>query len=78
MLDERKSDIIRALIDEHIRTGEPVSSRAILEVSGLSVSTANQPGAVVVGMQDANCAQNRFPGTRLRCSRACPVASTSR
>jgi heat-inducible transcriptional repressor len=40
MLDERKSEIIRALIDEHIRTGEPVSSRAILEVSGLSVSTA--------------------------------------
>lgn len=40
MLDERKSEIVRALVEEHIRTGEPVSSRAILDASGLSVSTA--------------------------------------
>ncbi|MFV1960810.1 MAG: heat-inducible transcriptional repressor HrcA, partial [Acidimicrobiia bacterium] len=30
----------RALIEEHIRTGEPVSSRSIVEHSSLSVSTA--------------------------------------
>ena len=40
MLDERKSEILRALIEEHIETGEPVSSRSILEASGLAVSTA--------------------------------------
>jgi len=40
MLDERKSEIVRAVVEEHIRTGEPVSSRATLEVSGLSVSPA--------------------------------------
>ncbi len=40
MLDARKSEIIFALIEEHIRTAEPVSSRAILEASGLSVSPA--------------------------------------
>lgn len=40
MLDERQSEIVRAVVEEHIRTGEPVSSRAILEVSGLTVSPA--------------------------------------
>ena len=40
MLDERKSEILRALIEEHIETGEAVSSRSILEASGLGVSTA--------------------------------------
>ena len=40
MLDERKSEILSVLIEEHIRTGEPVSSRSILDVSGLAVSTA--------------------------------------
>ncbi|MDH3498631.1 MAG: heat-inducible transcriptional repressor HrcA [Acidimicrobiia bacterium] len=40
MLDTRRSEIVRALVEEHIRTGEPVSSRAILETSGLQVSPA--------------------------------------
>ena len=40
MLDERKSEILRALVEEHIETGEPVSSRSILDASGLAVSTA--------------------------------------
>jgi heat-inducible transcriptional repressor len=40
MLDQRKSEVLRALVEEHIRTGEPVSSRSILERSGLSVSSA--------------------------------------
>ncbi len=40
MLDARKAQIICALVEEHIRTAEPVSSRAILESSGLSVSPA--------------------------------------
>jgi heat-inducible transcriptional repressor len=40
MLEDRRSDVLRALVEEHIRTGEPVSSRAIVERAHLSVSTA--------------------------------------
>lgn len=40
MLEDRRSEILRALVEEHIRTGEPVSSRAVVEKSRLSVSTA--------------------------------------
>ena len=40
MLEDRRTEVLRALIEEHIRTGEPVSSRAIVEHSSLSVSTA--------------------------------------
>lgn len=40
MLEDRRSEILRALVEEHIRTGEPVSSRAIVERARLAVSTA--------------------------------------
>lgn len=40
MLDDRKSRILQSLVEEHIRTGEPVSSQAILEHSDLDVSSA--------------------------------------
>jgi heat-inducible transcriptional repressor len=40
MLDERKAEVLRALVEEHIRTGEPVSSRAILDLTRLNVSPA--------------------------------------
>lgn len=40
MLEERRSEVLRALVEEHIKTGEPVSSRAVLERSKLQVSTA--------------------------------------
>lgn len=40
MLEDRRSEILRALVEEHIRTGEPVSSRAIVENAALQVSTA--------------------------------------
>ncbi len=40
MLDERKAAVLRALVEEHIQTGGPVSSRAILDAAQLSVSTA--------------------------------------
>lgn len=38
--EERRNEVLRALVEEHIRTGEPVSSRSIVDHSGLSVSTA--------------------------------------
>jgi heat-inducible transcriptional repressor len=40
MLEDRRSEILRALVEEHIRSGEPVSSRAIVDRARLSVSTA--------------------------------------
>lgn len=40
MLDDRRSQILRALIEEYIRTGEPVSSQSVLGLSGLDVSSA--------------------------------------
>lgn len=40
MLEDRRSEVLRALVEEHIRTGEPVSSRAIVERAHLTVSTA--------------------------------------
>ena len=40
MLEDRRSEVLRALVEEHIKTGEPVSSRAVLERSRLNVSAA--------------------------------------
>lgn len=40
MLEDRRSEVLRALVEEHIKTGAPVSSRAVLERSHLNVSAA--------------------------------------
>ncbi|MBT8212649.1 MAG: heat-inducible transcriptional repressor HrcA, partial [Acidimicrobiia bacterium] len=40
MIDDRKAAVLEALVEEYIATGEPVSSRAVLDRSGLSVSGA--------------------------------------
>ncbi len=40
MLDDRRSVVLQALVEEYISTGEPVSSKAILDRSNLSVSSA--------------------------------------
>lgn len=40
MLEDRRSEVLRALVEEHIKTGEPVSSRAVLERTHLNVSGA--------------------------------------
>ncbi|MCL1599138.1 MAG: heat-inducible transcriptional repressor HrcA [Actinomycetia bacterium] len=40
MLDDRKSRVLKALVEEYIRTGEPVSSQTVLDRSGLDVSSA--------------------------------------
>lgn len=40
MLEERRSDVLRALVEAHIKTGEPVSSRAILAETAIGVSAA--------------------------------------
>ena len=40
MLEDRRSEVLRALVEEHIKTGSPVSSRAVLRRSHLDVSAA--------------------------------------
>lgn len=40
MLDDRRIAVLEALVEEYIATGEPVSSAAVLERSGLNVSSA--------------------------------------
>ena len=40
MLDDRRSQVLQALVEEYISTGQPVSSRAALVNSGLNVSSA--------------------------------------
>jgi heat-inducible transcriptional repressor len=48
MLDERKAAILGALVEDHIESGAPVSSRVILERSGLECSTATIRNELVV------------------------------
>ena len=48
MLDERKAAILAALVEGHIATGAPVSSRAILDRSGLDCSSATIRNEMVV------------------------------
>jgi len=52
MLDERKAAILAALVEEHIRTGEPVSSRTILDHSPLHCSSATIRNEMVVLERD--------------------------
>lgn len=40
MLEERRNEILRTLVEEYIKSGEPVSSRMIAEMSDLGVSSA--------------------------------------
>ena len=40
MLDDRRSEVLKALIEEYIRTGEPVSSQSVLDLSHIEVSSA--------------------------------------
>ncbi len=39
-MEDRRIAVLRALVEEHIHTGEPVSSRSILDATGLEVSGA--------------------------------------
>ena len=40
MLDDRMAKVLQACVEEYIGTGQPVSSQAILQRSGLDVSSA--------------------------------------
>ncbi|RLE12737.1 MAG: heat-inducible transcriptional repressor HrcA, partial [Actinobacteria bacterium] len=40
MLDDRRSQVLKALVEEYILTGEPVSSQSIQDLNVLDVSSA--------------------------------------
>ncbi len=70
MLDERKAEILRALVEEHIRTGEPVSSRGVLEAASLSVSAATVRNDLAVLEADGYVVQPHTSAGRLPTARA--------
>lgn len=70
MLDERKSEILRILVEEHIRTGGPVSSRAILEAGGLTVSAATVRNELAVLEAEGYAVQPHTSAGRVPTSRA--------
>ncbi|HPE16899.1 MAG TPA: heat-inducible transcription repressor HrcA, partial [Oscillospiraceae bacterium] len=39
-LSERKKNILRAVVEEYIRTAEPVGSKSIAQSAGLELSSA--------------------------------------
>ncbi len=70
MLEDRRSDILRVLVEEHIRTGEPVSSKAIADLSGLGVSTATIRHDLVTLEQEGFVAQPHTSAGRIPTARA--------
>lgn len=65
MLDDRKAAILAALVEDHITTGAPVSSRAVLERSGLSCSTATIRNEFVVLEHDGLIAKPHASAGRI-------------
>ena len=39
-LDERKLDVLRAIVEDYVATHEPVGSKTIVDSSGLGVSAS--------------------------------------
>jgi len=65
MLEERRSDVLRALVEAHIKTGEPVSSRAILEETDLGVSAATVRNDLAALERDGYVAQPHTSAGRI-------------
>jgi heat-inducible transcriptional repressor len=70
MLEERRSDVLRALVEAHIKTGEPVSSRAILEETDLGVSAATIRNDLASLERDGYVAQPHTSAGRIPTPRA--------
>lgn len=70
MLEERRSDVLRALVEEHIRSGEPVSSRAILEQTAMGVSAATIRNDLAALERDGYVVQPHTSAGRVPTSRA--------
>ena len=70
MLDDRKAQVLRILVEEHIRTGEPVSSRAILQYGKLNVSAATVRNDLVALDADGYAVQPHTSAGRIPTARA--------
>jgi heat-inducible transcriptional repressor len=57
MLDERKTAILRAVVQEYIASGQPVGSTHIASVQGVNVSSATVRNEMSVLEQEGYLAQ---------------------
>ena len=57
MLDERKTAILRAVVQEYIGTGQPVGSSHIANAPGISVSSATVRNEMAVLEQEGYLVQ---------------------
>ncbi|GIU92297.1 MAG: heat-inducible transcription repressor HrcA [Acidimicrobiia bacterium] len=67
---DRRHEILRALVEEHIRTGEPVSSRAILEATDLGVSSATIRNELAALEREGYCVQPHTSAGRIPTAKA--------
>lgn len=70
MLEERRSDVLRAVVEAHIKTGEPVSSRSILEQTTIGVSTATIRNDLAALERDGYVVQPHTSAGRVPTARA--------
>ncbi len=70
VFDDRRDDILKALVEEHIRTGEPVSSRAVLDATGLGVSGATIRNDLAALERDGYAVQPHTSAGRVPTSKA--------
>ncbi|MFO7300568.1 MAG: heat-inducible transcriptional repressor HrcA [Actinomycetes bacterium] len=70
MLEDRKAEVLRVLVEEHIRTGEPVSSKTIAEISGLGVSAATIRNDLAVLEQEGYVVQPHTSAGRVPTAKA--------
>ena len=64
-LDERKAAILRAVVEEHIETAQPVGSQAIARASGLGVSSATVRNEMTVLERDGYLVQPHTSAGRI-------------
>lgn len=70
MLEDRRSEVLRVLVEEHIRTGEPVGSKTIAEQSGLGVSAATIRNDLAALEQEGYAVQPHTSAGRVPTARA--------
>lgn len=70
MTDDRRADVLRVLVEEHILTGSPVSSAVILEKSGLPVSSATIRSDLAGLEREGFCVQPHTSAGRIPTAKA--------
>ncbi|MFP3914912.1 MAG: heat-inducible transcriptional repressor HrcA [Actinomycetota bacterium] len=70
MLEGRRNDVLRTLVEEYIKSGEPVSSRTIADVSELGVSPATIRNDLAALERDGYVVQPHTSAGRVPTARA--------